>query len=81
MADLKPTSKKTLQNAFAEMGDRKLILVGPGNARVQDSRFAISDAAVDHVVIKLLGEEVLVIPYASIGSMKVERQQVTISYR
>ena len=81
MTDLKPTSKKTMQNQFAEMGDRKIILIGPGNQKVQDSRFAVQDAAADHVVIKMLGEEVLVIPYAAITSMKVERQVLTISYR
>ena len=79
--DAKPTSKKNMQNAFAEMGDRKIVLVGPGNVKLQDSRFAIVDAAADHVVIKLLGEETLVIPYAAVSSVKVERQQVTISYR
>lgn len=81
MADNKPLSKKTLQNAFAEMGDRKLILMGPGNSKLQDSRFAIQESGTDHVVIKLLGEEVLVIPFSSITSLKVERQQLTITYR
>ena len=80
MTDQKPTSKKTMQNAFAELGDRKIILVN-GAQKLQDSRFAVTDCAVDHVVIKLLGEEVLVIPYHAITSMKVERQVVTISYR
>jgi hypothetical protein len=80
VVDLKPTSKKTMQNAFAEMGDRKIVLIS-GATKVQDSRYAIADAAIDHVVIKMLGEDVLVIPYASITSMKIERQQVTISYR
>jgi hypothetical protein len=81
MADTKSTSKKTMQNAFADMGDRKIILQPAGQPKLQDSRFAITDCAVDHVVIKLLGEEVLVLPYAAITSMKVERQVVTISYR
>jgi len=78
--DLKPTSKKTMQNAFAEMGDRKIVLIS-GTNKLQDSRYAVADAALDHVVIKMLGEDVLVIPYSSITSMKIERQQVTISYR
>lgn len=81
MAENKALSKKTLQNIFAEMGERKLILLGPGNTKLQDSRFAIQDAGTDHVVVKLLGEEVLVIPFSSITSLKVERQQLTISYR
>jgi hypothetical protein len=80
MVDAKPISKKTLQNAFAEMGDRKIVLIS-GTSKQQDSRFAIADCALDHVVIKLLGEETLVIPYGAITSMKVERQVLTISYR
>jgi hypothetical protein len=81
VADLKPTSKKTLQNIFAESGERKLVLLGPNNQKLQDSRFAIADAAADHVVIKLLGEEQLVIPYASVADVKLERQVMTIRYR
>jgi hypothetical protein len=81
MVDAKPVSKKTLQNVFAEAGERKLILMGPGNSKLQDSRFTIQEAALDHVIIKLLGEEHLVIPFSSITSIKVERQQLTISYR
>jgi hypothetical protein len=82
MTDAKPPlSKKTLQNVFSEMGERKIILLGPGNTKMQDSRFVIQEAGVDHVVIKLLGEEHLVIPFGSIISLKVERQQLTITYR
>lgn len=81
MVETKPTSKKTLQSVFAEMGERKIVLMGPGNSKLQDSRFAIQEAGVDHVVIKLLGEEHLVIPFASITTLKVERQQLTIAYR
>jgi hypothetical protein len=78
--DLKPTTKKMLQNVFAEAGERKLILVC-GAHKLQDSRFLVLEANVDHVVIKMLGEELLVIPFASIGSVKLERQQLTINYR
>lgn len=81
MVETKPTSKKTLQSVFAEMGERKIVLMGPGNSKLQDSRFVIQEAGVDHVVIKLLGEEHLVIPFASITTLKVERQQLTIAYR
>lgn len=81
MADQKPSSKKTLQNVFAESGERKLVLLGPNNSKLQDSRFAISDAALDHVVIKLLGEETMVVPYAAIAEVKLERQVLTIRYR
>lgn len=81
MAENKPLSKRSLQSVFAELGDKKLIIVGPGNVKLQDSRFALLDTGVDHVVIRLLGEEQLVIPFAAITSLKLERQQVTITYR
>ena len=80
-AEQKPSSKKTLQNVFAESGERKLVLLGPSNSKLQDSRYTIADAALDHVVIKMLGEEVLVLPYASITELKIERQVLTIRYR
>ena len=80
-ADLKPSSKKTLQNVFAESGERKLVLLGPNNSKLQDSRFTIADAALDHVAIKMLGDEVLVLPYACICEVKLERQVLTIRYR
>lgn len=78
--DAKPTSKKTLQNVFADIGDRKLILVS-GAQKLQDSRFAVLEAALDHVVIKMLGEDVLVLPFSSITSLKLERSQLTITYK
>lgn len=80
-AEPKPSSKKTLQNVFAEPGERKLVLLGPNNSKLQDSRFGIAEAALDHVVIKLLGDEHLILPYASIADVKVERQLMTIRYR
>lgn len=78
--DAKPTSKKTMQNVFAEIGDRKLILVS-GTQKLQDSRYLVQEAGLDHVVIKMLGEELLVIPFSAITSLKLERQQLTIHYR
>ena len=80
MSELKPTTKKTLQNVFAEMGDRKIILMN-GPQKAQDSRFAIAEVGIDHVAIKLLGEEALILSFSAITSVKVERAQVTISYR
>jgi hypothetical protein len=81
VVDLKPVSKKNMQNIFAEIGERKLILQGP-TTKLQDSRFQVQEAAADHVVIKLLGDlEMLIIPYASITTLKLERQVATISYR
>ena len=81
MSAISPSSKRTLQNVFAEAGDRKLIIFGSANEKMQDSRFSIVDAAVDHVAIKLLGDEQLVIPYTSMTSVKVERTQLTIRVR
>ena len=78
--DAKPTTKKTLQNVFADIGDRKLILVS-GAQKMQDSRFLVQEAGADHVVIKMLGEELLVIPFSAITSLKLERSQLTINYR
>ena len=80
MTDPRPTSKRTMQNIFAELGDKKIVLVQNG-VKQQDSRFQVVEAAGDHVVIKLLGEETLILPYATLGSVKVERTQVTLSYR
>lgn len=80
-AETKPSSKKTLQNLFAEPGERKLVLLGPNNSKLQDSRFSIAEAALDHVAIKLLGDEHLILPYASIADIKLERQVMTIRYR
>lgn len=78
--DAKPTTKKTLQNVFADIGDRKLILQN-GAQKMQDSRFLVQEAGADHVVIKMLGEELLVIPFSAITSLKLERAQLTINYR
>jgi hypothetical protein len=41
----------------------------------------VGEAGADHVVIKLLGDEQLVLPYSSILSIKVDRTQVTIRLR
>jgi hypothetical protein len=78
--DAKPTTKKTLQNVLADIGDRKLILVS-GASKLQDSRYLVHEANADHVVIKMLGEELLVIPFSAITSLKLERSQLTINYR
>jgi hypothetical protein len=74
------TTKKTLANVFLDVGERKLIFQGPDNLR-QDSRYAVTEVAADHVVFKLLGDELFVLPFTSIMSVKVERQTMTIRYR
>jgi hypothetical protein len=73
---------KTLQQVLSDQtADRKLLILGPGPEKLQDSRYSIAEAGADHVVIKLLGEEQLVIPYASILTVKIDRGQVTLRLR
>jgi hypothetical protein len=73
---------RTLLNVLGEQtADKKLLILGPGPEKLQDSRYAISDVGADHVVIKLLGEEQLVLPFSSILTVKVDRTQVTIRLR
>lgn len=69
-------------NVLAEQAaDKKLLVLGPGPEKLQDSRYSLGDVGPDHVVIKLLGEEQLVLPFSSILSVKVDRTQVTIRVR
>lgn len=77
-----PTSKRTVQSIFEEAAslEKKLLFLGPDNLR-PDSRHAIAEVAADHVVFRLFGDEALVIPYASISSLKVGTTQLTIRYR
>jgi hypothetical protein len=77
--DLKPTTKKTLQSFFQEIGDKKLVLQGPDNLKM-DSRYQVAEVAPDYVAIKLLGEDMLVLPFGAITSIRIERTQVTIRY-
>jgi hypothetical protein len=73
---------RTLMNVLAEQtADKKLLVLGPGPEKLQDSRYGIGEVGADHVVIKLLGEELLVLPFSSILSVKVDRTQVTIRVR
>lgn len=73
---------RTLTNVLAEQTvDKKLLVLGPGAEKLQDSRFGIGEVGADHVVIKLLGEEQLVLPFSSILSVKVDRTQITIRVR
>jgi hypothetical protein len=73
---------RTLQHVLVEQtADKKLLVLGPGPEKLQDSRYAIGDVGADHVVIKLLGEEQLILPFSSILSVKVDRTQVTIRLR
>ncbi len=74
------TTKKTLANVFLDLGERKLVFQGADNLR-QDSRYTVAEVAADHVVFKLLGDELFVLPFSSIMSVKLERQTATVRYR
>lgn len=79
----KKEKPRTLQDVFTDnAAEKKLLIMGPGPAeKLQDSRFGIGEAHVDHVVIKLLGEEQLIIPYSTVLTVKVDRSQITIRLR
>ncbi|MFZ9887071.1 MAG: hypothetical protein ACO3JL_06180 [Myxococcota bacterium] len=75
------SGRRTLRHLFEEsmQQERKLLFHGPDNIR-PDSRYAIVEAQEDHVVFRLLGDDLLVIPYASITSLRVSMGQVVIRY-
>ena len=74
--------KRTLMSVFEEsvQVDRKLNFDGPDKLR-PDSRYAIEEIAADHVVFRLIGDEVLVIPYSAIIALKVAPTALTVRYR
>ncbi|HEY1101213.1 MAG TPA: hypothetical protein VGF99_19895 [Myxococcota bacterium] len=73
---------RTLQQVLLDATpDRKLLIVGPGNEKMQDSRFSVAEVGADFVSVKLLGDEHLLIPFSSIVTVKAERTQVTIRIR
>ncbi len=77
-----PQKARTLQALLQEATpDKKLLVLGPGPEKLQDSRFAINEIGEDYVAIKLLGEELLIVPFSSVVSVKAERTQVTIRVR
>jgi hypothetical protein len=81
-AAAKAPPPRTLTQVLTEQTvDKKLLILGPGQEKLQDSRYSVGDAGADHVVIKLLGEEQLILPFSSILSVKVDRTQVTIRLR
>lgn len=84
MADEKvqTSPKRTLQSVFQEAAqfEKKLLFSGPDNIR-PDSRHAIVEICADHVVLRLVGEDLFVIPYAAISSLTVGKTQIIIRYR
>ena len=79
----KKEKPRTLQDVFSDnVADKKLLVQGPSpTEKLQDSRYAIGEAHADHVVIKLLGDEQLIIPYSTVLTVKVDRTQITIRLR
>jgi hypothetical protein len=81
-ATAKAPAPRTLLQVITEQGpDRKLLVLGPGSEKLQDSRFSIAEVGADFVAFKLLGDEQLVIPFSSLVSVKVERAQITFRVR
>ncbi len=76
------TGKRTLKQVLEEslQLERKLTFQGPDNLR-PDSRYAIVEVNEDHAVFRLLGDDLLVIPYVSITSLRVAATQLTVRYR
>ena len=77
-----PTKARSLQQGLHEATpDRKLLILGPGPEKLQDSRYTIGDVGENYLAIKMLGDEQLIIPFSSIISVRAERTQVTIRVR
>ena len=76
-----PTNKRTLKQVFQEAvaGDKKLQFQGPDNIR-PDSRYAITEISEDHVTFRLLGEELLILPYLAISSLQMGPTSLSIRY-
>jgi hypothetical protein len=73
--------KRTLSTIFEEsvQVDRKLTIHGPDQIR-PDSRYKITEVHADHVVIQLLGDDLLVLPYTAISSLRVQATGLVIRY-
>jgi hypothetical protein len=77
-----PTKPRSLQQVLQEATpDRKLLILGPGPEKLQDSRYAVGEVGENYLAIRMLGDEQLIIPFSSIISVKAERTQVTIRVR
>jgi hypothetical protein len=77
-----PPKTKTLQQVLLECTpERKLLILGPGPEKLQDSRFTIAEIGENYLVVRLLGDEQLIVPFASIVSVRAERTQVTLRLR
>jgi len=73
---------RTLQQILVDATpDRKLIIIGPGAEKMQDSRYSVAEVGADFISVKMLGDEHLLIPFSSVTTIKAERTQVTIKLR
>ena len=74
-------NKRTLKQVFHEAAasEKKLTFQGGDNLR-PDSRYAIGEISEDHVSFKLLGDEVLIVPYSSIASLRVGPTSLGVRY-
>lgn len=75
-------NKRTLKQVFHEAAasEKKLSFQGGDNLR-PDSRYAIGEISEDHVTFKLLGDEMLIVPYSSIASLRVGGTSLAIRYK
>lgn len=78
-----PTPKsKSMQQLLQECTpDRKLLILGPGAEKLQDSRFTIAEIGENFVAVRLLGDEMMIIPFSSLIMVRAERTQVTLRLR
>lgn len=77
-----PSKSKTLQQVLQECTpERKLLIVGPGPEKLQDSRFSIAEIGENYLTVRLLGDEQLIVPFSSLVSVRAERTQVTLRLR
>ncbi len=75
-------NKRTLKQVFHEAAssEKKLAFQGGDNLR-PDSRYAIGEISEDHVTFRLLGDELLIVPYTAIASLRVGTTSLTIRYK
>jgi len=73
---------RTMQQLLQECTpDRKLLILGPGQEKLQDSRFAIAEIGENYIAIRPLGDEQVIIPFSSLIMVRAERTQVTLRLR
>jgi hypothetical protein len=62
---------RTMQQLLQECTpERKLLILGPGQEKLQDSRFTIAEIGENYIAIRLLGDEQMIIPFSSLIMVK-----------